>query len=102
MRTTTGSGIGGNRRRWFAGERYSEQERHAAVGQILRPDVPTVRLDDSLADREAEPGAPATGRRAIKFLEHPVFLAARQSGAVVGDLDGDGLVGRGRHDADGA
>src|SRR5436309_5281135 len=101
MRTTTGSGIGGNRGRWLAGEGQREQEGHAALGQILRPDIPAVRLDDSLADREAESGAPAAGHPAIELLEHLVFLAARQSGTVVGDLDGDGLAGRRRDDANG-
>src|SRR5262245_32302238 len=100
MRTTTGSGIGGDRGRGLAGEGKREQERHAALGQIMRPDVPTVRLYDSLTDCEAEPGAAPTRHPAIELLEDLVFLAARQSGTVVGDLDGDGLAGRRRDDPD--
>jgi hypothetical protein len=59
-----------------------------------------VSLDDALRDRETEPCAAAAGRAAIKLLEHLVFVAARQAGTVVGDLDRDRLVGRRGEDAD--
>src|SRR5437667_724364 len=101
MRTTTGSGIGGHRGRRLFGQRQREKERDAALGQVLGPDAPAVRPDDALADREAEPGAPAAvGLPAIELLEDPVLLPARQPRTAVGDLDGDGAVRRGRDDSD--
>src|SRR3989449_7631700 len=63
-------------------------ERDAALRQVLRPDAPAVRLDDALADREAEPGAPAAvGPPAVELLEDLVLLPAGQPRAAVGDLD---------------
>src|SRR3989442_10687012 len=101
MRTTTGSGIGGHRGRRLSGQRQREKERDAALGQVLGPDAPAVRLDDALADREAETGAPAAvGLPAVKLLEDLVLLPARQPRAAVGDLRGDGAVRRGRDDSD--
>src|SRR2546422_11275623 len=76
-------------------------ERDAALRQVLRPDAPAVRLDDALADREAEPGAPAAvGPPAVELLEDLVLLPAGQPRAAVGDLDGHGAVRRGRDDPD--
>src|SRR5438093_9195226 len=101
MRTTTGSGIGGHRGGWRLAERQREEERDAPLRQVLGPDVPTVRPDDALTDREAEPGAPAAGRQAaVELLEDLVLLATGQPRAVVGDLDGDRAVGRRRDDRD--
>src|SRR5437879_2164423 len=101
MRTTTGSGIGGHRGRRLFGQRQREKERDAALGQVLGPDAPAMRLDDALADREAEPGAPAAaGLPTVKLLEDLVLLAPGQPRAAVGDLDGDGAVRRGRDDPD--
>src|SRR5439155_352829 len=62
MRTTTGSGIGGHRGRRLLAEGQREEEGHAPLGQVLGPDAPAVRLDDALADREAEAGAPGEPR----------------------------------------
>src|SRR2546422_96769 len=88
MRTTTGSGIDGHRGRRLFGQRQREEERDAALRQVLRPDAPAVRLDDALADREAEPGAPAAvGPPAVELLEDLVLLPAGQPRAAVGDLD---------------
>src|SRR5947208_15205761 len=88
MRTTTGSGIGGHRGRWRLAERQREEERDAPLRQVLGPDAPTVRPDDALTDREAEPGAPAAGRQAaVELLEDRVLLATGQPRAVVGGLD---------------
>src|SRR2546429_1281427 len=101
MRTTTGSGIGGHRGGRRPGQRQREEERDAPLGQVLGPDAPAVRLDDALTDREAEAGAPAAGGLpAVELLEDLVLRAAGQPRAVVRDLDGDGLVRRGRDDAD--
>src|SRR2546426_6544108 len=96
MRTTTGSGIGGPRRGWRAGQRQREEERHSAFGQVLRPDVPAVRLHDALTDREPQAGATAAdGEAPVELLEDLVFLAARQPRAAVRDLDGNGSGRRG-------
>src|SRR5437762_8576700 len=101
MRTTTGSGIGGYRGRWLFGQRQREKEGDAALGQVLGPDAPAVRVHDALADREAEAGAPAARLlAAIKLLEDLVLLTARQPRAAVGDFDGDGAIHRGRDDPD--
>src|SRR5213594_4634184 len=71
MRTTTGSGIRRHRRR-RAHPRQREEERDAALGQILGPDATAVRLDDALADREPQAGAAAAiGLGAIELLEDP-------------------------------
>src|SRR2546425_6725936 len=59
-RTTTGSGIERNRRRWRPAQWQREEEGHAAFGQVLGPDAPTVRLDHAATDGEAEAGAAAT------------------------------------------
>src|SRR6185503_6957999 len=101
MTTTTGSGIGGHGGRRLAGERQREEERYAALGQVLRPDVPAVRLDDALRDREPEPGAAPAGKPAIELLEDLVLVAPRQPRPVVGDLHRHRFVGRGRQDANG-
>src|SRR5262245_33511755 len=100
MTTTTGSGIGGHGGGRLAGERQREQEGHAALGQILRPDASAVRLHDALRDRETEPGAASAGQPAIELLEYLVLVAARQPGPAVSDLDRHRLVGRGGEDAD--
>src|SRR2546428_176199 len=101
MRTTTGSGIGGHRGGWRLGQRQREEERDAALGQVLGPDAPAVRLDDALTDREAEAGAPAAGGLpAVELLEDLVLLGAGQPRAVGGDLDGDGFVRRAPADPD--
>src|SRR5207245_11258903 len=99
MTTTTGSGIRGHGGRGLAGERKREEKRHAALGQILRPDVPAVRLDDAQRDRETEAGATAAGAPAIELLEHLVFLAARASRPVVGYFHRDAFAVRRRQDA---
>src|SRR5439155_18116580 len=101
MTTTTGSGIRGHRGRRLAGEWKREEKRHAALGQILRPDVPAVRLDDAQRDRETEAGATTAGAPAIELLEHLVFLAARKTRPVVGNFHRDGFAGRRGQDADG-
>src|SRR5207245_1218250 len=94
MTTTTGSGIRGHGGWGLAGERKREEKRHAALGQILSPDVPAVRLDDAQRDRETEAGATTAGAPAIELLEHLVFLSARESRPVVGDFHRDGPAGR--------
>src|SRR5437870_6066696 len=101
MRTTTGSGIGGHRGRWLFAQWEGEEERDAALRQVLGPDASPVRPDDALADREAEPGAAAAaGLPAVELLEDLVLLPAGQPRAAVGDLDGHGAVRRGRDDPD--
>src|SRR5947209_18795859 len=92
MTPATGSGIRGHRGRRLAGEWNREEKRHAALGQILRPDVPAVRLDDAQRDRETEAGATTAGAPAIELLEHLVFLAARKTRPVVGNFDRDGVA----------
>src|SRR2546422_2588259 len=101
MRTTTGSGIDGHRGGRRLGQRQREEERDAPPRQGLGPDAPARRLDDALTDREAEAGAPAPrGLPPVELLEDLVLLAAGQPRAVVGNLDGDGAVRRGRDDPD--
>src|SRR5439155_20102091 len=85
MRTTTGSGIGVHRGRRRFAQWEGEEERDTALRQVLRPDASPVRLDDALADREAEPGAAAAaGLRAVELLEDLVLLAPRQPRAEAG------------------
>src|SRR5947208_2332336 len=101
MRTTTGSGIGGHRGRWLFGQRQREKEGDAALGQVLGPDAPAVRVHDALADREAEAGAPAASRlAAVELLEDSLLPAVGQARTMVGDLNGHLAVGRGRDDPD--
>src|SRR5713101_6533371 len=103
MRTTIGSGIGGNRGRRRIRERQREQERDAAFGQVVRPDAAAVRLDDSSADRETEPRAsPALRGGPVELLEDERLLPLGKPGTVVRDLRGQALVRRGHDDADGA
>src|SRR5262245_1854149 len=101
MRTTDGSGTGGQRGWRRFGLRQGEEEGHAALGKVLGPDASPVGLDDPLANRQPESRAASSGWvPAIELVEHLVFLARRQSGTTVGDFDGDGTIGRGGDDRD--
>src|SRR5438093_685720 len=93
-RTTTGSGIERNRRRWRPAQWQREEEGHAAFGQVLGPDAPAVRLDHAATDGEAEAGAAATrGVSLVELLEHLFFFAGRQARAAVGGRGGGGACG---------
>ena len=76
-------------------ERQREAEHGAARGQVLRRDRAAVRLDDRLADREAEPDAAlrALRRAAVELLEDALLLARPAARALVGDRDDDARRG---------
>ena len=59
-----------------------------------------MRTHDAFADREAEAGAAAAGLTAVELLEDLALLSGGQSRTAIGDLHGDGPIGRGREDAD--
>src|SRR5215471_19141988 len=101
MRTTVGSAIRGEDGGRRGGDRKREQERGAAGGRILGPDSAAVGADDALADREAESGPLAVGRRApVELLEHAPLVAGVEAAAVIRHLHGDVLLRRGRDDVD--
>src|SRR5690606_8234435 len=55
--------------------RQRERERAAAVHLRLDPDPAAVRLDDSLGDRQSEPGSAAVIRPPLpEPVEHPLDL----------------------------
>src|SRR5262249_56938294 len=99
IRTTAGSGSGWHGRGWLAVGRGGEEKGHAAFGQILRPDVSPVRLDDALSDRKAESGPPPAGRPAIELLEDLVLFTPRETRTAVRDLDRDRLSAGGGQNA---
>src|SRR5262249_13411521 len=98
-----GSAIRSNHRWRLLGDPDGEEKGHAAFGQVLGPHPAAMRLDDTLADRETEPGATTVrGVCPVKLLEDLGLPAGRESGTAIGDFDGDGPIGRRRENGDGA
>src|SRR3954470_20037965 len=85
--------------------RYAEPHARAAAGRGARLDRAAVRLDQTLRDREAEPGAASVGRsdEPIEDVGELIRIdagacviddEARAARVIGGDRDGDAAAGR--------
>ena len=71
-----------------AGKRTSDPRAAPAHGRALRFDPPAHRLDETLADRQAEAGAglaPVGAAAAIEFLENALEIGGLDARSFVGD-----------------
>src|SRR6266404_6118632 len=72
----------------FPRDRQREKEFRPATLLGLHPDLPAVRLDDSLRDRQPETGAEALGTLGLPVgIEDVVEVLLRNSGAGVRDSE---------------
>src|SRR5579863_2187021 len=82
-------------------ERERETKYGAAVRAILRPDAPSMGLDHSAADRQAEADSSLPGRsRSVELVKDQLLFALRYSRPAIRDLEENGPIDLGSGEVD--